>query len=166
VRRPLPDEPLPAVDHSPAQLRSLAAAGVVLLVAGCVVGWFTRTPTSLVAGPDVVVRPDGVLSLDAVAWLLLAPLLVAPLVPRGRRLLAGVAAATVPGLALVALASALPPRRAVDGETIGELVADRTLGQALSVVGACIVVMALVAAWRRAPDWRIPQGWSRPAEDA
>jgi hypothetical protein len=62
------------------------------------------------------------------------------------------------------LASALRPRTAVWGETIGEVVRERTLGQALSLVGALLAVMALAAAWQRAPDWRIPRSWA--AEEA
>jgi len=57
------------------------------------------------------------------------------------------------------LAAGLPDRRAVSGETIGELVAPRTLGQALSLVGALVLLMALGTAWRRAPDWGVPARW-------
>ena len=69
----------------------------------------------------------------------------------------------LPALVLVVLAAALRPRTAVSGETIGEVVVERTLGQALSLVGVLLAVMALGAAWRSAPDWRIPQAWARDA---
>jgi hypothetical protein len=41
----------------------------------------------------------------------------------------------------------------------------RTPGQALSLVGALIATMAFTAAWRGAPDWRIPFEWSRTAPE-
>jgi hypothetical protein len=140
-------------------LRGLTASGALLVALGCALGWYEVTFATLVDGPVRVVRPDGVLSLDAFGWLVLAPLVLAPLVPSTRRAVGVALGAVTPGVLLVVAAAALPARSAVVGETLGEVVAARTLGQALSLVGALIVVMALVAAWRRAPDWRVPPRW-------
>ena len=143
------------------QLRVLAAVGAALVLAGAVVGWFERSAAADVV-PDVrVVRPDDVLGLGVGAWLVLALPLLAPFAVRARRAALLGLLAVLPALVLAVLASALRPRTAVWGETIGEVVAERTLGQALSLVGALLAVMALGAAWQRAPDWRIPQRWAR-----
>ena len=145
-------------------LRALVAAGAVLVAVGCVVGWFERTVASEVAGPVDVVRPDGVLGLGLVGWLLVAPLLLAPAVPSTRRAVLAALAACVPGFVFVVVVSSLPRRTAVSGETIGEVVSDRTAGQALVLVGALLVGMGLVTAVRRAPDWAVPPRWAH--EDA
>ena len=145
-------------------LRALVAAGSLLVVAGAVVGWFERTVAADVGGPVEVVRPDGVLGLGLLGWLVLVPLVLAPAVPSTRRAVAAVLAACVPGFAFVVVASTLPRRTAVSGETIGEVVSDRTAGQALALVGALLVGMGLVTAVRRAPDWAVPPRWAH--EDA
>ena len=147
-------------------LRALIASGSVLILLGVAVGWFERSPAASVAGPIGVVRPDGVLGLGALAWIVLAPVVVAPFVPSSRRVVTATLAAVLPAIAIVLVAAALPRRRAVTGETIGELVVERTLGQALSVVGALVLGMGLAAAWQRAPDWTVPpRWWHRTATD-
>jgi hypothetical protein len=143
------------------QLRALAATGALLVLAGAGVGWFELTSASAVRPTADVVRPGQVLGLGVAGWLVLAPLVVAPALPASRRAALAGLAASAPGLAFVALAEAVRPRTAVSGETIDQVVADRTLGQALSLVGALLVVMALGATWRAAPDWRLPATWSR-----
>ena len=140
-------------------LRALTASGSLLLLAGCLVGWFERSVAADVSAPVDVVRPDGVLGLGVLAWVLLVPVVIAPLVPSSRRWVRLALVAVLPAIALVMVAIGLPNRRAVSGETIGELVAQRTLGQAMSVVGAAILLMALATAWRRAPDWGVPPRW-------
>ena len=145
-------------------LRALVAAGALLLLAGCVVGWFERSVAAEVSGPVAVVRPDGVLGLGLLGWLVLVPLVLAPAVPSSRRAVVAALAACAPGLVFVVLAAALPRREAVSGETIGEVVSDRTAGQALALVGALLVAMGLVTAVRRAPDWAVPPRWAH--EDA
>ena len=144
-------------------LRALTASASLLVLAGCLVGWFERTDADLVDGPVTVVRPDGVLGLDVLAWVLLVPVALVPFVPSSRRWVRIATVAVVPAVLMVLLAAAVPDRQAVSGETIGELVAPRTLGQALSVVGAVLLLMALVTAWRRAPDWAVPPRWWAPS---
>ena len=142
-------------------LRALVASGAVLVAASCAVGWFDRTVAAQVDGPVRIVRPDGVLGLGVLGWLLLVALVVAPFVPSSRRWVIASLAAAVPGAVFVVLACALPRRTAVSGETIGEVVADRPIGQALALVGAILVLMGLVTAVRRAPDWAVPPRWER-----
>ena len=147
-----------------AQLRALAAAGALLVLAGAFVGWFERSPAAAVDPAVTVVRPGDVLGLGVLGWLPLVLLAAAGLAaPRSRRGALIALVCTLPGLVLIVLAGGLRVRTAVSGETIGEVVADRTLGQALSLVGALLVIMALGAAWRHAPDWRIPQAWAQGA---
>ncbi len=144
-------------------LRALTACGALLVAAGCLVGWYELSPAADL-DPDVtVVRPDRVLGIGVAGWLLMVPLLLAPFVPSSRRAVGVALAAIVPGCLVIFLAAGLPNRDAVSGETIGELVAPRTLGQALSVVGAVLLLMALVTAWRRAPDWAVPPRWWAPS---
>jgi hypothetical protein len=148
-------------------LRLLAALGAALAVAGWVVGWFARGDADAVADPLAPVRPDAVVGAGPLAWLLLAVLIAAPLIPYERRPLAVAWPAAAAALVATALAAVLRPRAAVTDETVGELVVDRPIGQTLSLCGALVVVMALVAAWRRAPDWRVPPRWagaSAPAD--
>jgi hypothetical protein len=144
-----------------AQLRALAATGVLLVLAGAAVGWFERSGAADVEPVVRVVRAGDVLGLGLLAWLVLLATAAAPFVVRSRRGAGAGLVAALPALALVILVSALRPRTAVSGETIGEVVAERTLGQALSLVGVLLVVMTLAAAWRRAPDWRVPATWLR-----
>jgi hypothetical protein len=143
------------------QLRALAAVGALLVLAGAVVGWFERSAAADVSAEVRVVRPGDVLGLGVGAWAVLALPLLAPFALRSRRAAALGLLTVLPALVLAVLASALRPRTAVWGETIGEVVAERTLGQALSLVGALLAVMAMGAAWQRAPDWRVPQAWAR-----
>ena len=150
---------------SPTMLRGLAAAGALLVVAGALVGWFERSAAADVDPVVDVVRVDDVLGLGVLGPLALLPVLVAPLLVRARRAAAFGLLAAVPALALVVTAAALRPRVAVSGETIGEVVSERPLGQGLSLVGILVVVMALGAAWRSAPDWRIPMTWSTDAPE-
>jgi len=148
-------------------LRWLTACGSLLVAAGCGVGWFELSIARLVDGPIEVVRADGVFGLDFVAWLLVAPLFVVWLVPSTRRAVVVALAVALPGAVLVALAAGVPRRQAVSGETVGEVVAERVIGQGLSLVGVLIIAMALVTAWTRAPDWRVPPRWAREgAQDA
>jgi hypothetical protein len=141
-------------------LRWLTACGSLLVAAGCAVGWYELSAAALVDGPVQVVRPNRILGLGALAWLVVAPLVAVWLVPSTRRAVAVAVAVALPGAVLILLAAGLPRRTAVSGETIGELVAERPVGQALSLVGALIVGMALVTAWTRAPDWTIPPRWA------
>ncbi len=141
-------------------LRWLTACGSLLVAAGCAVGWFELSAAAVVGGPVEVVRPGRVLGIGFVAWLLVAPLFVVWLVPSTRRAVTLAIAAALPGGVVVALTAGLPRRTAVSGETIGELVVERTLGQALSLVGVLVVGMALVTAWTRAPDWAVPPRWA------
>jgi hypothetical protein len=147
------------------QLRALAGCGAALVVVGALLGWFERSHAAAVAGEVVVLRPDDMLGLGVVGWLVLVPFALAPLTPWGRRAARVAAVVVLPGVALVLAAVAMPPRAAVSGETIDDFVVARTLGQALSLVGALVALMALTAAWRRAPDWRVPFEWSRTAAD-
>jgi hypothetical protein len=140
-------------------LRALTATGALLVLAGALFGWFERSPAAVVDAPVTVVRPDGVLGLGAAAWALLVPVVVAPFVPSSRRAVLATFVAVLPAVVMVCVAAALQQRRAVDDETIGELVAERTIGQGLSVVGVAILVMALGTALGRAPDWRVPPRW-------
>jgi hypothetical protein len=145
-------------------LRLLAAFGVALVAAGWVVGWFARGDADSPA-PLAAVRPDAVLGAGPLAWLLALPLLAAPLVPFERARLAVAWPCAVPALAACAIVATLRPRAAVPDATIGDVVVDRPVGQTLSLCGAMVVVMALVAAWRRAPDWRIPPRWAAASAD-
>ena len=145
------------------ELRILTLLGALLVAAGAIAGWFTRTQAELVDGPVRVVRPDDVLHLGIGGWLVLVPLVLAPLAPVGRRSLALALAFSLPGLVYIVTATVVRARTAVNGETIGEVVVARTLGQGLSLAGALIVVMTLATAWRRAPDWRAPARWARGA---
>ena len=140
-------------------LRALTASASLLVLAGCLVGWFERTDADQVDGPVTVVRPDGVLGLDVLAWVLLVPVALVPFVPSSRRWVRIATVAVVPAVVMVLVAAAVPDRQAVSGETIGELVAPRTIGQGLSVVGAMVLGLALATAWRRAPDWAVPARW-------
>jgi hypothetical protein len=128
-------------------LRLLALAGAGLFVAGWVVGWFTLVPVDT-GVPGAVVRPDRVLA-GAPAWLALGLLGIAVAVAFDRRLAAVAWVGALPALGVVALAGALPRRDVVGDETLGEVVRDRVAGQALSLAGALVCVMALVALWRR-----------------
>ncbi len=128
-------------------LRLLALAGAGLFVAGWVVGWFTLVPADT-GVPGAVVRPDRVLA-GTPAWLALALLGVAVVVAFDRRRAAVAWVGALPALAVVALAGTLPRRDVVVDETLGEVVRDRVAGQALSLAGALVCVMALVALWRR-----------------
>jgi hypothetical protein len=143
------------------QLRVLAAVGALLVLAGAIAGWFERSAAADVSPEVRVVRPDDVLGLGVFAWVVLALALAAPFAVRSRRAALLALAALLPALAFVVLAAALRPRTAVWGETIGEIVVERTLGQALSLVGVLLAGMALGAAWQKAPDWRVPQAWAR-----
>jgi hypothetical protein len=143
------------------QLRVLAAVGALLVLAGAVVGWFERSAAADIEPTVRVVRPGDVLGLGVLAWVVLALPLVAPFVVRSRRAALLALAALLPALVFVVLAAALRPRAAVSGETIGEIVVERTLGQALSLVGVLLTGMALGAAWQKAPDWRVPHAWAR-----
>jgi hypothetical protein len=143
------------------QLRALAAVGAVLVLAGAVVGWYDRSAGADVTPQVRVVRAGDVLGLGVFAWLVLALPAATPFAVRSRRAALTGLLAVLPALVLAVLAAALRPRTAVRGETIGEVVSERTLGQALSLVGALLVVMAMAAAWQRAPDWRVPQAWAR-----
>ena len=145
------------------QLRVLAGAGAALVLLGALLGWFERSNTTETAGEVTVLRPDDILGLGALGWLVLAPFALAPLVTWARREARVAAFAVVPGVVLVIAAAAMPPRAAVSGETVEDFVVARTLGQAISLVGALTAAMALTAAWRRAPDWRIPFQWSQTA---
>jgi hypothetical protein len=147
------------------QLRALAGCGAALVLAGALLGWFERSDAAAVAAKVTVLRPDDVLGLGVLGWLVLVPFALAPLTPWGRRAARAAAAVVLPGVALVLLVAAMPPRAAVTGETIEEVVVARTLGQALSLVGALVAAMALTAAWRRAPDWRVPFEWSQTAAE-
>ena len=138
-------------------LRRLAFTGVALFAVGWVVGWFERYAPA-VGARTLTVRPDE-LRLADVAWLLLVPLVVAPFLPFERAWLRVAWVCAVPALAGVFLAGALRPRQVVPDVPIGEVVRDRTLGQAFALVGALFVLMALVTAWQRAPDWRDPERW-------
>jgi hypothetical protein len=129
-------------------LRLLALAGAGLFVAGWVVGWFTLVPADT-GVPGAVVRPDRVLA-GTPAWLALALLGVAVVVAFDRRRAAVAWVGALPALAVVALAGTLPRRDVVVDETLGEVVRDRVAGQALSLAGALVCVMALVAVGRRA----------------
>ena len=141
-------------------LRWLTACGSLLVVAGCAVGWFELSAAALVNGPVQVVRPNRILGLGFVAWLVVAPLVAVWLVPSSRRAVTVAIVLALPGGVLVALAAGLPRRTAVSGETIGELVAERPVGQGLSLVGVLVVGMALATAWTRAPDWTVPPRWA------
>ena len=103
-------------------------------------------------------RPYDLL-LSHFAWLLLVPVLVAPFVPFERRWLRLASFAAAPFLVGTLVAGVMRPRTVVPDVPIGEVVRDRTLGQAFALVGALFVVMALVTAWQRAPDWRDPERW-------
>ena len=138
-------------------LRRLVIGGVVLVLAGWVVGWFERFLPA-VGAEAFAVRPYDLL-ISHFAWVLLLPLLVAPFVPFDRRRLRVASFAVVPFLVWTFVAEVLRPRDVVPGVPIGEVVRDRTLGQALSLVGALVVAMALFTAWRRGPDWREPAQW-------
>ncbi len=142
-------------------LRWLTACGSLLVAAGCAVGWFELSAAAVVGGPVEVVRPGRVLGIGFVAWLLVAPLFVVWLVPSTRRAVTVALGVALPGAVFVVLAAGLPRRQAVSDETIGEVVAERVLGQGLSVVGVFIIAMALVTAWTRAPDRTIPPRWER-----
>ena len=130
----------------PAGLQLLALAGAALFVAGWVVGWFVLVPVQT-GVPGEVVRPDGVLG-GGPAWLALALLGVAIVVAFDRPRVAVAWVGALPALVLVALAGVLGRRDVVDGETLGEVVRDRVAGQGLSLAGALVCVMALVALWR------------------
>ncbi len=128
-------------------LRLLALGGAGLFVAGWVVGWFERVPVD-VGEPGSVVRPDGVLG-GAPAWLALGLLVAAVALAFDRRRSAVAWVGAVPALALVALAGVLSRRAVVSDETLGEVVRDRVAGQGLSLAGALVCVMGLVALGRR-----------------
>ena len=146
-----------------AHLRALAGIAGLLVIAGALLGWFEESDAADVTADVRTVRVDDVLGLGAVGWVLLAPFVLAPLLRGDRRARLVALLSIAPGALLVVAAGVLPARRAVSGETVGEVVVARTIGQALSLVGALIALMALGAAWRRAPDWRIPFEWSRTA---
>jgi hypothetical protein len=55
----------------------------------------------------------------------------------------------------------LGARSAVPDVTVGEYLVARPIGQTASLTGVAIVLMVLVAAWRQAPDWRVPPRWAR-----
>ena len=131
----------------PGGLRLLALAGAALFVAGWVVGWFSLVPARTGVAGDVV-RPDRVLGAVP-SWLALVALVVAVVASLDARR-AGVAwVGALPALVLVALAGVLPRRDVVVDETLAEVVRDRVAGQGLSLAGALVSVMALVAVWRR-----------------
>ena len=138
-------------------LRRLALAGVALVLAGWAVGWFERFLPA-VGAEAMAVRPYD-LRLSHFAWLLLIPLVLGPFAPFEKRWLRVAALGAVPFLLATLVAGVLTPRDVVPNVPIGEVVRDRTLGQALSLVGALIVVMALFTAWTRGPDWREPAQW-------
>ncbi len=129
-------------------LRLLALAGAGLFVTGWAVGWFTLVPVDT-GIPGTVVRPDRVLA-GTPAWLALGLLAVAVAVAFDRRRAVVAWVGALPALAVVALAGTLPRRDVVGDETLGEVVRDRVAGQALSLTGALVCVMALGALGRRA----------------
>ena len=135
-------------------------AGVALVVAGWIVGWFERFPIE-VGGRTTAVRPFD-LSSGVLAWVLVVPVAIAPFVPFERRWLGLAWPAVLPALAGLVLALTVKPREAVGDVPIGVVVRDRALGQALSLVGLLFVIMALMTAWRRSPDWDEPSRWRRP----
>ena len=67
-----------------AQLRALAAVGALLVLAGALVGWFERSRRGGGRPGRDVVRPDDVLGLGVLGWLLLV--LLAAAAPRGTAL--------------------------------------------------------------------------------
>jgi len=146
-------------------LRVLAGFGAVLFAAGWIGGWFAVGEASVVAPLDAV-RPDAVLGAGLLAWLLALPLAAAPFVPFERPRLVVAWVATVPALVACVIVPMLRPRTAVGDVTVGEYVVARPVAQTASLTGAAIVVMALVAAWRRAPDWRVPPRWAGDAAGA
>jgi len=141
-------------------LRWLAVVGAAGVVAGWAVGWFERFPIE-VGGRESAVRPSE-LSSGALAWVLVVPVLLAPFVPFERGWLSLAWPAVLPALCGLVLALTVKPREAVGDVPIGVVIRDRTLGQALSLVGLLFVLMALVTAWRHAPDWDEPSRWRRP----
>ena len=142
-------------------LRPLVVGGVLLTCAGWVVGWFDKFAPA-VGAKDVAVHPHELWS----GWwavLFAVPLLLAPFVPFERRWLSWAWLAPVPAFVATVLAETLAPRTVVPHVPIGYVVRADTLGQALSLCGALIAIMGLVAAWRRSPDWDEPRRWT--AED-
>jgi hypothetical protein len=130
------------------ELRLLVAAGALVFLAGGLVGWFTA------AGPasgweDRAVRPHELVGVGGWAWLAALPMLLAPLAPFTRRWLAALWPAAVLPLAATAAAGV---GGAGGAPRLPGLVVlpDPRVGLALSLVGAAVAVMGLVAAWRRA----------------
>ncbi len=141
-------------------LRWLAVVGVASVVAGWAVGWFERFPIEVGAQAETV-RPSD-LSEGALAWVFGVPVVLAPFVPFQRHWLVLAWPAVLPALCGLTVALVAKPRDVVGDVPIGVVIRDRTLGQALTLVGLLFVLMALTTAWRRAPDWDEPSRWRPP----